>query len=60
MITQKVMDTGKPRSRALPVLLVLTLVTKEINGFTLPQTSKENKESLTEAMVIHFVTSVSA
>ena len=59
MITQKVMDTGKLRSRALPVLLVLTLVTKEINGFTLPQASKENKESLTEAMVIHFVTSVS-
>ena len=50
----------KLRSRAFPLFLLLTLVTKEINGFTLPQASKENKESLTEAMVIHFVTSVSA
>ena len=52
------MDMGKLRSQVLPVFLVLALVTKEINGFTLPQASKENKESLTEAMVIHFVTPV--
>ena len=55
---RKVMDTGKLRSQVLPLFLVFTLLTREIHGFTLPQASKENKESLTEAMVIHFVTCV--
>ena len=57
---REVMEIGNLRWQALPLFLVLTLLTKEIHGFTLPQASKENKESLTEAMVIHFVTSVSA
>ena len=52
------MVSFKLKSQVLPVFLVLALVTKEINGFTLPQASKENKEGLTEAMVIHFVTPV--
>ena len=50
---------GKLKMQVLPLFLILTLLRKEIHGFTLPQASKEkNKESLTEAMVIHFVTSV--
>ena len=48
----------KLRAQALPIFIVLTLLTKEINGFTLPQPAKENKESLTDAMVINFVTPV--
>ena len=48
----------KLRAQALPIFIVLTLLTKEINGFTLPQPPKENKESLTDAMVINFVTPV--
>ena len=52
------MVSFKLRSQVMPVFLMLALVTKEINGFTLPQASKENKESLTEAMVIHFVTPI--
>ena len=52
------MDMGKLRSQVLPLFLGFTLLTKEMHGFTLPQASKENKESLTEAMVIRFVTSV--
>ena len=55
---RKVMDTNKLRLQVLPLFLVFTLLTEEIHGFTLPHASKENKESLTEAMVIHFVTSV--
>ena len=48
----------KLRAQALPIFIVLTLLTKEINGFTLPHPPKENKESLTDAMVINFVTFV--
>ena len=55
---RKVMETNKLRLQVLPLFLVFTLLTEEIHGFTLPQASKENKESLTEAMVIHFVISV--
>ena len=45
----------KLRAQALPIFIVLTLLTKEINGFTLPHPPKENEESLTDAMVINFV-----